>query len=812
MASRNAKPQQQTSPHSPNLTSRPGSPLLILAGLLAASGLMLGTYWATLDLPLIERDFQLVHQAEEGGNLFLHSVRWNLTAAGESIFAARVTNLLLHLTGGLLLFAWLRAFLQQPVWRDRFQGTAAWLATAASALWWLHPIQHSSVAYLANRDLLLLACGSFGTLWCLCRTRIAATRWPWYIAMTVFAWLTVATSSVGAVIVLQIALCDFLLHQDGTGSWLKQRSVALALATSSLVCLWLPSFQYQGDDFLLAERHWTLVPLLFAESLGHWFWPMQLNFDYLRPATHSTMSLWLAWGTLIGVLAAGVYFTRRFLLARLLLTLAVIGLSSFAGLPLFDARPELLNDARLVMVSACLAAVVVVLLFEGIRAILPEKRSVALLVGTCGLVCVSLPLITYQQLENYRSAEALWQSVLEIQPHHPRAHQRLGAWYAQEGETELAIQHYQQSLELWPQRAATHNALGAEFVKQQRWEEAEELFQQALVLDPKLFPARKNLANALMQQGDFTQAERQYQKLVQQRPQSAEVHLLLGSCYMRYAQFQKAAEELRLAVKYDPTSAVAHCNLGSVVGVLGDVTTAKMHLNKAIELNPRYAEAHYNLAAVLERDFQNPDRLQQAWDHVHQAVEYKPDYLDARLKLANWYYQANQISAALTHLKVALEADPENPAIHHRLGIAYSELKQEPKAIEHFRKVVDLQPQSFQAVLELGWRLAAYPDGNLRDGEEAVRLAKELGVSRQPNSPQMWDLLGAGYAEQGRFEEAIEAARRAINFAVEAGDQDLALDIQYRLMFYQQGRPFRTKEFSVRRQASSKKETDSSTY
>lgn len=773
---------------------------------------LLSMFWPTFGYALLERDFYVVQLAEKspGANPLLLSIRWDLALGSETTL--RVTNFVLYVVAGCLLLLWLRALLVQPAWEERYKDSLGWIALAATLLWWFHPIHQASVAMIANRDTLLLAIGTFGCLWTLCMTRIRPESWLWILAATAFAWLSVAVSPAGAIILGQLIVCDLLLQETSSASRIKKRVTMYGLTATSLFCLLLPGVQFPSDDFMIAERHWSQLPLLLSESIQHWLWPPMLRFDYLRPANQATATLWIGWLVMLGMLGIGLFLARRLLIVRLWLIFALVGCSSFLALSAFDGRPELLSDARMLVLSACLAGVMATLLYELGRWCLAEKLTVPVLMTSCAVACLCLIGVFGQQLKNYRSTNALWSSVLESAPYHPRAHQRLGASSAANGDNARAIEHYQQSLQLWPQRAATHNALGAEFVEQQRWSDAENSFRQALSLDKEFALARQNLANLLMRQGDFTAAERQYRRLVEQQPESAELRLLLGSCYMRFAQFPKAAEQLRLAVKYNPDSAVAHCNLGSVSGASGDLAGAKKHLLKAIELRPTYAEAHYNLAAILEMDFKDPNRVQNAWNHVQKAIQLNPNYLDARLKLSSWHFQASQYSKSLEHLLVALEVAPTNAVVHDRLGIVYSELKQEAKAMEHFRKVIELRPNSFQAVLELGWRLAALPDAKLRDGEEAVRLAKELGITRQPNSPQMWDLIGAGYAEQRRFDEAIEAAGKAINFAVEMGDQELALNIQYRLMLYQQGQVFRTSDFATRRQASNTTEKSPSTY
>ena len=86
--------------------------------------------------------------------------------------------------------------------------------------------------------------------------------------------------------------------------------------------------------------------------------------------------------------------------------------------------------------------------------------------------------------------------------------------------------------------------------------------------------------------------------------------------------------------------------------------------------------------------------------------------------------------------------------------------------------------------------LAPCPDAEARNGEEAIAWAEKLKSLAPPDSPLIWDTLAAAYAEAGRFDQAVEAATKAVSLARAAGNMELAGAIQKRLALYATSKPY----------------------
>ena len=83
------------------------------------------------------------------------------------------------------------------------------------------------------------------------------------------------------------------------------------------------------------------------------------------------------------------------------------------------------------------------------------------------------------------------------------------------------------------------------------------------------------------------------------------------------------------------------------------------------------------------------------WDRAREfyekALAAKPDYLNARVNLANVYIQLQQFDQALAHFARVLEQQPELFRVHVQMGLLYWKAKQDKmQAATHFRKALAL--------------------------------------------------------------------------------------------------------------------------
>ena len=156
--------------------------------------------------------------------------------------------------------------------------------------------------------------------------------------------------------------------------------------------------------------------------------------------------------------------------------------------------------------------------------------------------------------------------------------------------------------------------------------------------------------------------------------------------------------------------------------------------------------------------------------------------------MRSWYAVAALSIFHWPALNRTLELGHAPTEVHEALGNALVHGGETQKAVEQYREVIRLQPDSVGAMNNLAWMLATAPEATLRNGPEAIRLAERAADLTRRRSARELDTLAAAYAEAGRFPEAIETGERARAAARAAGETGLVQRNQELLELYRAGK------------------------
>jgi tetratricopeptide (TPR) repeat protein len=107
------------------------------------------------------------------------------------------------------------------------------------------------------------------------------------------------------------------------------------------------------------------------------------------------------------------------------------------------------------------------------------------------------------------------------------------------------------------------------------------------------------------------------------------------------------------------------------------------------------------------------------------------------------------------------------------------EQRRYPEAVAHFREALARDPDNVLALQKLARLLASCSDRDVRDGEEAVRLAERACAAAGEPRLELLRTLAVAQVEAGRYAEAIQTADQAIALAREAGLDGLAATLGF---------------------------------
>ncbi|MGB7591155.1 MAG: tetratricopeptide repeat protein, partial [Terriglobia bacterium] len=219
----------------------------------------------------------------------------------------------------------------------------------------------------------------------------------------------------------------------------------------------------------------------------------------------------------------------------------------------------------------------------------------------------------------------------------------------------------------------------------------------------------------------------------------------------------------------------------------GNLDAAVAEWLKGLELDPRDANLHNYVGAALMQE----GKFDEAILHLEKALESNPDADEAHGNMGLLLMQQGNLDEASAHLRKALEINPANARAHFNLGYADYAAGKVSQALAEWRVGLRIQPDLLPVLNQAAWVLATCSEASLRNGAEAISLAERAAQISGGQDPAILDALAAAYAEAGRFSDAVQTAKRALNLATQQNQQELAQALRSALSLYEAGTPLR---------------------
>jgi tetratricopeptide (TPR) repeat protein len=316
------------------------------------------------------------------------------------------------------------------------------------------------------------------------------------------------------------------------------------------------------------------------------------------------------------------------------------------------------------------------------------------------------------------------------------------------------------------------------------WHDSRSLWEHTAKRDPLNYLAHDHLGMLAVAQGRLDEASAQFSRALQIKPDYDLSHSNLGQVLADQGKLQQAQEQFELALRCNPNCVAAHVNLGTAYARQNSFEKAHEHFQQALSLDPAHPEANYNMAMLSARNGQLDDAL----TRFRMALAVKPDFALALHGLGTTLVDAGMAPKAVDYLRQTVALQPERVRYQFDLAHALQKAGNREAAREVYGRALGLEPSLPAAAAQTAWKLATDPDPKARNGKLAVRLAEEACESTDSKESAYLDALSAAYAEEGRYVEAMEAARLAIRGCNNSGEKESML---MRLHLYEKSQPFR---------------------
>lgn len=395
------------------------------------------------------------------------------------------------------------------------------------------------------------------------------------------------------------------------------------------------------------------------------------------------------------------------------------------------------------------------------------------------------------QAKQFDKALDLLDPALKSSPENAELWAMQGTAYAGLRQKKEALDSFQRSLKISPDYLpALKGAIQIEY--QAGSKDAIPLLQRMLRLDPSDPVSHGMLAVLEYQRGNCKSAVLHFEKagsLFDAQPSGLKAY---GTCWMRLKQPAKAADVFERALNLNPEDERARRLLASVQLLANLPENALRTLAPLLQARDPQPDTLELAATAYEQKKDTPEAV----NTLRRAILLAPQNMNLYLDFANLSYAHDSFQVGVDVVSDGINLQPMSAPLYFARGVLYVQLAQYDKGEADFEKAYQLDPSQSLSSAALGLaaaqqndldRALASVEASLRKkpndaillylqaeilsqkGAEpgtaeftrALRSASKA-VELQPNLAPPRAVLATLYLQAGRYKEAVEQSRRAL--------------------------------------------------
>jgi tetratricopeptide (TPR) repeat protein len=241
-----------------------------------------------------------------------------------------------------------------------------------------------------------------------------------------------------------------------------------------------------------------------------------------------------------------------------------------------------------------------------------------------------------------------------------------------------------------------YQAVGDFYLRMGSNDDAIRSYREGIAKDPaKKATYEKHIIEALMREGKREEAAEVNGEILKSDPSDNDAHGLAATLLLDKGDINRALTELQSVVARAPNNAVAHYNLGRAHEARGESEQARQEYQKAVEIRPDYLLARLAVAQLQLR--------KREWDAALRSAEQilKIDKTNgnARLIQSAALMGEQRYADSRTMLVEMQKAAPNSPDIYYQLGLIDLAEKKYKEAESDFRHSFDLNPANSRGLM-----------------------------------------------------------------------------------------------------------------
>jgi tetratricopeptide (TPR) repeat protein len=316
--------------------------------------------------------------------------------------------------------------------------------------------------------------------------------------------------------------------------------------------------------------------------------------------------------------------------------------------------------------------------------------------------------------------------------------------------------------------------------------DAEALYRETLDINPAAAGVRNNLALVLINRGEREAAIAELRKVTADDPGYAGAWNNLGNLILGAGRPREALPILERALELDPESLQVKLNLGLALAEVGRVEQAVVLLQEAAAGIGNNTVINLRLAEVLLE----AGHPAEAATVLAEVLAREPANLRVAYRLAGARVAEGDRSGAIAVYQDIVRGHPDEFGALVNLGNMYSQTGRGREAVQYYESALRVKPELPGALDNLAWLLATHPDPQVRNGDEALRLAREGARLAKGGHPRVLETLAAAQAATGDFESAVASQSQALALMRDKTGPARLASAEARLIKYQNREPW----------------------
>jgi len=227
-------------------------------------------------------------------------------------------------------------------------------------------------------------------------------------------------------------------------------------------------------------------------------------------------------------------------------------------------------------------------------------------------------------------------------------------------------------------------------------------------------------------------------------------------------EYKESIDAFHSVLETEPDNADVYNNLGVAYSCLGDFEHAENYLVKSLELDPQLAQAYINLSDL----YYKAGDLASAVGTLQRGSYELQDNLAIAHLLARVYIDDQRWDDAIVELERVLDGEPENYDAYYDLGHVLFELGDYEGAISNFENVLDYRHDSELLFYSLA---QAYEANNELD-KAISNYLKSIAVNDKFTIA--YKKVGVLFMARNDFEDAIEYFEEYTKFDIPEEEKD----------------------------------------